>query len=552
MPRPNDLTYELGRESVTEQSIKTGMRGANRRILVIDDDAIVCEIAESILAEAGWAVAHAYTTEDALKSLATNSWPVVLSDVHLPGESGGLLSNIRTSYPLTQVVMITGDPTIASMRRAMLAGAYDYLLKPVRREELLRVSEMALDKHELLSERDRLESENSNYRAQLEHLLGHKTKQLRDSELRYRTLFDHAVDAILLVNPIDASITEMNGAASRLLGLKSFDIHGTSIRDYVGKQLDQHLESDGEEYKVWRINELTFQSRDFSKHLTNATVNRIRLGSEAVLQIVARDASDQNELAQRASLMELELMSEQRLANIGLLASGVAHNINTPLMGIYGLAQVIKMKHPDIEDIDGVIAQVERINGIVRNLMWKSRQEQELAKQDIDLNVLLQEELRFLEADMEFKHNVEKVFEFASDLPPIWGRYSDFSQSLLNIIRNALDAMHESNQKELRVCTSRDGDDIVISIKDSGSGIATEHLPQVFEPFFTTKPAVGKSDNGEPTGTGLGLSTVQKLLAPYNCRFDLQSNIGQGTTFTLFVPVLQNQPTEAELSEMQD
>jgi len=112
--------------------------------------------------------------------------------------------------------------------------------------------------------------------------------------------------------------------------------------------------------------------------------------------------------------------------------------------------------------------------------------------------------------------------------------------------------MHESNNKELRVSTSKDGDDIVISIKDSGSGIAADHLPQVFEPFFTTKPAVGTSDNGEPTGTGLGLSTVQKLLALYSCRFDLQSKIGQGTTFTLFVPILQNQPTEAELSEMQD
>lgn len=540
------------RLGLTETQITSNGKNTNRRILIIDDDAIICEIAESILAESGWLVAHAYSAKEALASMATNSWPVVLSDVHLPGDSGELLRTLRSDYPQTQVVMITGDPTIASMRQALKAGAYDYLLKPVRREELLRVADLAFDKYELRAERDRLEHENANYRLQLEELLGRKTEQLRDSELRYRILFDHAVDAILLVNPTDATITEMNGTASRLLGRKPFDIQGTSIRDYVGKQLDPYLESEGDDYRIWRINELKVQDRDLNERMTNATVNRIRLGSETVLQIVARDASDQNELAQRASLMELELMSEQRLANIGLLASGVAHNINTPLMGIYGLAQIIKIKHPDIEDIDGVIAQVERINGIVRNLMWKSRQEQELAKQDIDLNVLLQEELRFLEADMEFKHNVDKVFDFAPDLPPIWGRYSDFSQSLMNIIRNALDSMHEATHKQLHVSTSKSGDEISITIKDTGSGISSEHLQQVFEPFFTTKPAVGKSDNGEPTGTGLGLSTVQKLLAPYGCRFDLQSKVGQGTSFTLFVPVEQNQPTEAELSEMQD
>ncbi len=538
--------------SLTEKQSTNGGKQSLRRILVIDDDAVICEIAESILAEAGWEVSHAYSASEALKKMATNSWPIVLSDVHLPGDSGEMLRAIKSSYPETQVIMITGDPTIASMRQALKAGAYDYLLKPVRRDELLRVAEMALDRYELQAERDRLERENASYRLQLEELVGRKTEQLRESELRYRILFDHAVDAILLVNPANAAISEINGAAGKLLGRKAFDIQGTSIREYVGNQLDAYLESEGDDYRIWRVNELVVRDRDLNERMTSATINRVRLGTDTVLQIVARDASDQNELAQRASLMELELMSEQRLANIGLLASGVAHNINTPLMGIYGLAQLIKIKHPDIEDIDGVIAQVERINGIVRNLMWKSRQEQELAKQDIDINVMLQEELRFLEADMEFKHNVDKKFEFAPDLPPIWGRYSDFSQSFLNIIRNALDAMHDSSTKQLFVSTKKHGDDISITICDSGSGIETEHLAQVFEPFFTTKPAVGKSSNGEPTGTGIGLSTVQKLLAPYGCKFDLQSKVGQGTTFTLFVPVAQNQPTESELSEMQD
>lgn len=529
------------------------MAEATRRLLIIDDDAVICEVAEGMLAESGWTAEHAYAPNVALEKLATGDWPVVLCDVHLPGDSGELVQTISKKYPQTQIVMVTGDPTMSSMRQALRAGAYDYLIKPLRREELLRITELAFNRYRLILERDTLEAENARYRKQLEMLVAEKSGQLRESELRYRTLFDHAVDAIILVAYRDNTISELNGTAARMLGGKAFDLQGSEIRSYVGNQLDQCLNAEaGDVHKVWRIKDLTIRGRDHDEYLTHAVVNRIALDGEHYLQIVARDASEQLEMSQRAELMEMELMSEQRLATIGLLATGVAHNINTPLMGIYGLAQVIKMKHPEIHDIDGVISQVERINGIIRNLMWKSRQEQELAKQDIDLNVLLQEELRFLEADMEFKHNVEKQFEFSPDLPPIYGRYSDFSQSLMNIIRNALDAMYETEEKRLKVSTSVANGDIAIHITDSGKGIEPGHISQIFEPFFTTKPAVGQTENGEPTGTGLGLSTVHKLLTPYGCKFDIQSEPGKGTTFVLFIPVEQNRECDSNDLESAD
>ncbi|MCL4305908.1 response regulator [bacterium] len=522
-----------------------------RKILVIDDDAVICEVAEAMLHEAGWRAKQAYTPEEALDKSAGESWPVVLCDVHLPGDNGELLRTLRERLPQTQVVMITGDPTMTSIRQAMRSGAYDYLPKPLRREELLRVTELAFERYKLTVERDFLERENERYRQQLEELVQKRTEQLRETELRYRTLFDLAVDAIVLVSLKDGTVSELNGTASRLLGGKSFDLQGRSIRDFVATQLDECLANGNEiSRRIWQFPKLELRGVDREQHVTSATVNRIELEGETYLQIVARQFTDLTELVQRSEIMETELMNEQRLAAIGLLASGVAHNINTPLMGIYGLAQVIKMKHPEIQDVDGVIAQVERINGIVRNLMWKSRQEQESAKQDIDLNVLLQEELRFLEADMDFKHNVEKVFEFASNLPPIFGRYSDFSQSLTNIIRNALDAMYDSESKRLRVTTATENGNIVLTVEDSGKGIDPDHVQRIFEPFFTTKPPINDTENGQPTGTGLGLSTVQKLLNPYGCTFDVQSTPNHGTKFTVYVPVEPNQFQEAESSKL--
>jgi two-component system, NtrC family, sensor kinase len=243
--------------------------------------------------------------------------------------------------------------------------------------------------------------------------------------------------------------------------------------------------------------------------------------------------------------MEEELRNEQRLAAIGLLASGIAHNINTPLMGIYGAAQLVKMKHPEFDDLDGIITQVERINAIIRNLMWKSRQEQETRLQEIDLNQLLQEELNFLEADLEFKHNVEKHFLFADNIPTILGRYSDFSQSLMNIVRNALDSMHELENKRLFITTAAWDGEIQISVRDTGCGIASENREKIFIPFYTTKPIVGHGIGEEPTGTGLGLSTVQKLLSPYGVRFEVTSEPQAGTTFTVHIPVAPNSTSAA-------
>ncbi|MCB9366769.1 MAG: response regulator [Calditrichaeota bacterium] len=532
--------------------MRSEIAAAPRKVLIIDDDAVICEVAEALLHENGWTAAHALSPVEALSQASESEWPVILCDVHLPGDSGELLRQLRLRYPQSQVIMITGDPTLSSMRQAMQAGAYDYLLKPLRREELLRVTELAFDRHKLVKERDRLQQENERYREQLEEVVAKRTGQLRDSELRYRTLFDHTVDAIILVSLKTSAITELNATAARLLGGKSFNLQGLSIRDFAGQQLDHCFNSDSQESRrVWQIPNLILRGADHEEHSLSATVNLVELDGEVFVQIVARQTSDLAQLAQRADLMESELMNEQRLAAIGLLASGVAHNINTPLMGIYGIAQIIKMKHPDIQDIDGVISQVERINGIVRNLMWKSRQEQEQAKQDIDLNVLLQEELRFLEADMRFKHEVEKEYDFAPDLPPIFGRYSDFSQSFVNVIRNGLDAMYDCKMQRLRVSTSSTDDVIRVCIEDSGKGIANDHHEKIFEPFFTTKPAATNGDDERPTGTGLGLSTVKKLLTPYGCRFEVESTPERGTQFTILIPVEQNRCPESD-EDMQD
>lgn len=522
------------------------MKPCGRRLLVVDDEEIICQIVQGFLGVEGWEVDAVYNVDDAYRALEQRSYPVILCDVHLPGNSTHLLKHVKCQCLATQVIMFTGDPTVSTAREALQHGAYEYVPKPCRREELVHIVSRAYEKYLLLREQARLLEENEAYRRRLEELVEKRTEQLRQSELRYRAIFNRAVDAIFLVDTSTGTICDHNIAATRLLNVGSADLLDHSIRDFVGDQFSDALSPrDGSRLHEWRYEIVNFSTDGSSHRTTQVSIGGVVLEDHSYLQIVARDITDQIELRERAELMEMELLSEQRLAAIGLLASGIAHNINTPLMGIYGAAQLIKMKHPELEDLgdlDGVISQVERINSIVRNLMWKSRQEQDTSIQEINLNQLLQEELRFLDADLEFKHNVTKYFAFADEVPAIMGRYSDFSQSIMNIVRNALDSMHACERKQLFMSTEVCDGEIRIVVKDTGCGFRPENRDKIFLPFYTTKPIAGPTGGCEPTGTGLGLSTVQKLLTPYNVRFIVESEVNQGTTFTICVPIAANSP----------
>lgn len=511
-----------------------------RRLLVVDDEEVIRQIVQGFLGVEGWEVDSVSDTDEAFAQFGTHRYPVVLCDVHLPGNSTDLLRRLKAQNPATQVIMFTGDPTVSTVREALQHGAYEYVPKPCRREELVHIVQRAYEKYALLCEQTRLQAENELYRRHLEELVEKRSAQLRESELRYRAIFNRAVDAIFLIDVATGAICDHNIAAARLLDIRGAKLTDRPISDFAGDQFAAALrEAAADGHHEWRYERIAFSAGQQRSRVTQVSVGKVEFDRQTCLQIVARDITEQLELAERTEIMENELLSEQRLAAIGLLASGIAHNINTPLMGIYGSAQLIKMKHPDFRDIDGVITQVERINGIVRNLMWKSRQEQDTSFQEIDLNQLLQEELRFQEADMDFKHNVEKQFVFADDVPTIVGRYSDFSQSIMNVVRNALDAMHEVPHKVLRVTTEVHGDDLRLSVTDNGCGIATDNRDKLFVPFYTTKPLAGR-DGGQPSGTGLGLSTVQRLLTPYGVRFAIESEPARGTTFTFCIPIQAN------------
>ena len=169
---------------------------------------------------------------------------------------------------------------------------------------------------------------------------------------------------------------------------------------------------------------------------------------------------------------------------------------------------------------------------MIEDILAKSRQQK--GTESVDLNVLLTRELHFLEANQVFKHQVEKDIRLAGDLPVVEGAHTDFSQAFGNLLRNAVDAMHKREIKQLSVFTSFDGKHIVVEVSDTGCGIPESNIPKLFEPFFTTKSPQEKGDG--PVGTGLGLYTVQLLLEPYDAEIEVKSVVDAGTSFLVRIP----------------
>lgn len=231
-----------------------------------------------------------------------------------------------------------------------------------------------------------------------------------------------------------------------------------------------------------------------------------------------------------------QLLESQKLEQIGLLASGLAHNLKTPLCGIKGYAQLLKMDHEDSHELDLIINEVEVMESIINNLMLKNRKDHENKEEILNLNDLIRVELEFLNANMFFKHNIKEKVSLDKNLPLVSGVYAHFSQAIINIVQNALDSMYNTQEKKLTIRTRHDDQYIFVDIGDTGSGISEEIRDRVFDIFFTTKPAANKRKGHEPFGTGLGLSSANFYIRQYGGTIDISSQVGKGTMVTIKVP----------------
>jgi PAS domain S-box-containing protein len=339
---------------------------------------------------------------------------------------------------------------------------------------------------------------------------------MRRSEERYRALVEQAADAILLADA-GGRLIEVNAAACAMTG--------RAREELVGQQVDALFEPvelrDSRGTQSTSSGERRLRKPD--QTIVDAEVTSIVLADGRV-QIYARDVTQRN-------IAQQQLILADRLASLGRLAAGVAHEINNPLTYVaLNLERIERESHGDPSA--GALARIrngardardgaERVRDIVRALGAFSR-EDEGAVVAIDLHRVIDGALRLAENSVRQRARVVKEY---GAVRGVRGNELRLGQVFVNLLVNAADAFGEraAEENEIHVRTVDQGERVVVDVRDNGAGIAPEIIDRIFDPFFTTKPV------GE--GTGLGLSISHGIVAAFGGRIDVESRPGRGTTF---------------------
>jgi signal transduction histidine kinase len=237
-----------------------------------------------------------------------------------------------------------------------------------------------------------------------------------------------------------------------------------------------------------------------------------------------------NRMAEELEARQEQIIHSRKIASLGTLVSGVAHELNNPINNIILTIDSLLSSRKTTEErrltlLNDILTQAVRASGIVKNLLDFSRSDTAIIE-DLDIGQLLRETIHISENQVAV-NNIKLLVDIAPDLPVVKGNRQALQQVFINLLTNAVHAMPTGG--DLSVGAVAEGHrKIIIAVGDTGCGIAEEHLPYIFDPFFTTKE-VGK-------GTGLGLSVSYGIVKKHGGRITVESTVEKGSTFTVMLP----------------
>jgi C4-dicarboxylate-specific signal transduction histidine kinase len=365
--------------------------------------------------------------------------------------------------------------------------------------------------------------------------------ELRQSEAAVTAVIENADDAIWSIDR-ELRVTACNAVVRR----RFLAAHGVELpQDLAAFPAAARREVDefwvpmyrrglaGERFEI----EHAFEQPSGTRYFVTSFNPIVRGGVVTGLAIFSSDVSERHRAAEAARQHHAELTHVLRLSTMGEMAAGLAHEINQPLAAIVnyatGSARRLRGQPGEVAAvlpvIDSIAAEALRAGEIIRRLRHLIRKD--TARQDwVDLNELTSEALRIVEPEAR-QQSVEVTFDLAADLPRLLGDGIQIEQVVLNLLRNAIEAMSGSDEpRHLHVLTrAHGGDGVELSVRDSGPGLPPDVADKVFEPFFSTKP----------TGLGMGLSISRTIVESHNGRLWAVGNPDGGATFRLRLPLPQ-------------
>jgi len=492
------------------------------RVLLVDDESSIRQSLALILNKAGYDVVTVADLASAYRQCENGPWDVVLTDLVLPDGSGiDLLRCVRERGSEVPVIAITGEPNVETAVEAVRLGAYDYVCKPIRRETLVSVVERAVEKRRLIYD-------NQRYRQNLERLVQERTADLIASEQRYRELIEEAPAMVyqlddegrfLTVN--QTQLATLGYELDELLVMTLEDLCLPAHRHRVAGHLQRVREAGSGEL------ELEWVRKDGTRLNVEvrATAVRDESGDFLLSRGFAYDVTARKRL-------EMQLIQADKLSTIGLMVSGVAHELNNPLTGICGYAEMLMQDDRLSNDLKTTLglmySEGERATRIVQNLLSFVRAG-DRATDYFDLHATIDSVIDLMGYRLR-RGEVAVERDFDPGVGAMFGDRHQLQQVFLNLVNNAIQAMvAEGRPSRLRLVTRQGDGEVIVQVVDNGQGIRPTDLAHIFDPFFTTK--------AEGEGTGLGLSISRAAVEAHGGRIAVESRVAEGTTFTLWIPI---------------
>ncbi len=352
---------------------------------------------------------------------------------------------------------------------------------------------------------------------------------LRQSEERYRTILEEMEDSYFEVD-LGGHLTFVNNSTCRSLGYSREELLGMSYKNFTAEDdIESVFGVFNEVYRTGTPNKgfpWKTVRKDGAQGFAETSVSLLRDGKGDIIGFrgVGRDITMRKKI-------EEQLILTDRLASIGQLAGGIAHELNNPLTAIIGFSDLLLGRDFPVdvkEDLETIDQEARRAVNIVKGLLAFAR-EQIGEKSLVDINTLIQGALQLRSYEQRIS-NIEVNAQFSPALPQVMGNGTQLQQVFMDIIVNAEHAMLETNGRgKITIVTEQVGDMVRTSITDDGPGISPNMMKQLFTPFFTTRD-VGK-------GTGLGLSICHGIVTEHGGKIYAESESGEGATFVVELPI---------------
>lgn len=527
------------------------------RILVVDDERFFREMYCTLLGREGYEVHGAASVEEAIECFPAAKFHLVVTDLVMPGQSGmDLLFRVKRHDPEVDVIMVTGHADVDSAIQALKNGARDYLLKPVNHDELLHSVTRCMEQR-------RLRSEN----VELRDLFA----MVRTAKKEWESTLDCIPEMVILADT-ELVVKRCNRTFVDYIGRDFPAILGKNLlfllREH-GLPVDdagmscQRLRSQAEE-RWFEIRRFPYAEKE----------NHVSAGHVFIVSDITQQKKFTEQLEEKNRELETayaaltatqaQVVHQEKMASIGQLAAGVAHEINNPMGFITSnlstlakyverLSGFIRLQRCAVEGCDGAVVSelremersirldfilddigtliresldgADRVRHIVKSLKSFSRAD-DGERAVTDINSCIESAITITWNEIKYKATLEKEL---SDLPGVLCSPNQLNQVFMNLLINAVQAIEKEGKITVR--TWRDGSRVCASVSDSGCGIPADIVSRIFEPFFTTKK-VG-------AGTGLGLSISYELIQRHGGDILVDSVPGKGSTFTVRLPVTE-------------